>query len=101
MGDSLDSYNLFIYCGNNPVMGYDPTGNWDWGGVLVGGRMMVEAAAATVALAVFGGPVSIPVVMATAGVFVAGGIVTYAAATDSAIVVDVSGSGPFLYQIHM
>ncbi len=93
-GDSLDSYNLFIYCGNNPVMGYDPTGNWDWGGVLVGGRMMAEAAAASVALAVFGGPVSIPVVMATAGVFVAGGIVTYAAATDSVIVVDVSASGP-------
>ena len=23
-------YNLFTYCGNNPVMGYDPTGHWDW-----------------------------------------------------------------------
>ena len=27
----LISYNLFAYCGNNPVMGYDPTGHWDWG----------------------------------------------------------------------
>ena len=25
------SYNLYAYCGNNPVMGYDPTGHWDWG----------------------------------------------------------------------
>ena len=27
---TLLSYNLFAYCGNNPVMGYDPTGHWDW-----------------------------------------------------------------------
>ena len=27
----LLSYNLFAYCGNNPVMGYDPAGTWDWG----------------------------------------------------------------------
>ena len=30
-GINLASYNLFAYCGNNPVMGYDPTGHWDWG----------------------------------------------------------------------
>ena len=28
---SFESYNLFAYCGNNPVMGYDPMGTWDWG----------------------------------------------------------------------
>lgn len=27
---------MFAYCGNNPVMGYDPTGHWDWGGVIAG-----------------------------------------------------------------
>ena len=27
----LLSYNLFAYCNNNPVMGYDPSGSWDWG----------------------------------------------------------------------
>ena len=26
----LTSYNLFAYCGNNPVMGYDPYGTFDW-----------------------------------------------------------------------
>ena len=30
-GSNLTRYNLFAYCGNNPVMGYDPTGHWDWG----------------------------------------------------------------------
>jgi len=31
LGDGTPiSYNLFSYCGNNPVMGYDPTGHWDW-----------------------------------------------------------------------
>lgn len=25
------SFNLFVYCGNNPVMGYDPMGELDWG----------------------------------------------------------------------
>ena len=28
---SLLSCNLFAYCRNNPVMGYDPAGYWDWG----------------------------------------------------------------------
>jgi RHS repeat-associated protein len=29
-GDIL-GFNMYAYCGNNPVMGYDPTGEWDWG----------------------------------------------------------------------
>ena len=47
-GDIL-GYNMFAYCGNNPVMGYDPTGEWDWGtfldivvsvGAVVGGAVV-------------------------------------------------------------
>ena len=30
-GDELLGYNLFSYCGNNPVMGYDPAGTLNWG----------------------------------------------------------------------
>ena len=29
--DEILGYNLFAYCGNNPVMGYDPEGTWSWG----------------------------------------------------------------------
>ncbi len=29
--ETLNGLNLYAYCGNNPVMGYDPTGTWDWG----------------------------------------------------------------------
>ena len=91
-GDKISGYNLFAYCNNNPVMGYDPTGNWDWGGVLVGAGLMGTSIAAAAALAIFGGPVSTPVILATVGVFAAGAVVTCAAATDSTIVVDMSSS---------
>ena len=91
-GDKISGYNLFAYCNNSPVMGYDPTGNWDWGGVLVGAGLMGTATVAAAALAIFGGPVSAPVILATAGVFAAGAVVTYAAATDSVMVVDASGA---------
>lgn len=29
---ALTGYNLFVYCNNNPIMGYDPAGYWNWGG---------------------------------------------------------------------
>ena len=32
----LLGFNMFAYCGNNPVMGYDPTGHVDWGKFLSG-----------------------------------------------------------------
>ena len=28
---TVNGLNLYAYCGNNPVMGYDPTGTIDWG----------------------------------------------------------------------
>ena len=27
---SLNGINLYSYCGNNPVLGYDPEGTWSW-----------------------------------------------------------------------
>ena len=29
--DTVNGLNLYAYCRNNPVMGYDPNGTWDWG----------------------------------------------------------------------
>ncbi len=28
--ESINGLNLYCYCGNNPVMGYDPYGTFDW-----------------------------------------------------------------------
>ena len=29
--ESINGLNLYAYCGDNPVIGYDPNGTWDWG----------------------------------------------------------------------
>ena len=53
--ETINGLNLYAYCGNNPVMGYDPEGTWDWGsfwrtlGVLV---VAALATAATVAICI-------------------------------------------------
>lgn len=28
--ETINGLNLYAYCGNNPVMGYDPEGTWNW-----------------------------------------------------------------------
>ncbi len=33
-GEDILGLNLFTYCGNNPVMGFDPSGKIDWGTIL-------------------------------------------------------------------
>ena len=75
---TLPSFNLFAYCGNNPVMGYDPTGTINWGNIL-------KAALVVVAVTV-----TVAAVVATAGaVAVAAGVATtatVAAATTGAVV---------------
>jgi len=44
-GDIL-GYNMFAYCSNNPVMGYDPTGEWNWGTFFDGGGLIMIGAVA-------------------------------------------------------
>ena len=38
----LVSFNLYAYCSNNPVMGYDPIGNWDWSTLKEGFKLGVK-----------------------------------------------------------
>ena len=87
--ETVTGYNLFAYCGNNPVMGYDPTGNWDWGGVLVGSSLV---AAGVITAVSFGSGAPIGVILVAAAVTATGAVTTCAAATDSAMVIDVSGA---------
>ena len=70
-------------------MGYDPTGTWDWGGVIAG-ALLVLAGIITVATAGTAAPIAATIV--AAATTTTGAVMTYAAATDSQMVVDVSGS---------
>ena len=89
------SYNLFAYCKNNPVMGYDPTGHWDWDlfgkvlattvivvGCLTGVGAIAAAAAAATATSV---AAAVTVSVATASVS------TALSAVDGAICAQQSG----------
>ena len=74
-GDELQSYNLYSYCENNPVMGYDPMGTLNWGKILSGANLLTIgisaiAIAATVATCGAAGPLMIAVaaVTMTAGI---------------------------------
>ena len=61
----IPSYNLYAYCENNPVMGYDPYGTFNFWGFLKGvGRVIsgVAAVAVGVAVCVAGAPVAMIVV---------------------------------------
>ena len=87
-GQGLIGYNMFAYCGNNPVMGYDPTGHWDWGGVVAG---LILAVAGGVA-AYFGSMTTEVGAQITLAVISTGLTMITAAATDSQMVMDVSSS---------
>ena len=91
---------MFAYCGNNPVSGYDPTGRWDWGGVLTGIAFIaigVAVIAVTVATAGAAAPLAAAAI-STAGLLVGtaaietGCAITAAAATDEPAVIDLSFS---------
>ena len=69
-GDPV-SFNLFVYCSNNPVMGSDPTGHWDWGKFFSGASLLVTgltavATAATILTCGAAAPLMVAVAAATA-----------------------------------
>ena len=61
-GQGYLGYNMFAYCGNNPVMGYDPEGEFTWFTALVGA--VVGAAVGVVSALVTGGDVKDVVISA-------------------------------------
>ena len=71
-------------------MGYDPTGEWDWGGFVVG-LAIVAAAVITVATYGVGSPAAALVVGAA---ITMGTTMSYAAATDQSMTIDVSVTYP-------
>ncbi len=75
-GEELHNYNLFSYCGNNPVMYFDPTGHFSQGTFWLGlGMLALAAIATTISVATFGAgtPLAIGIV---AGITLGAGVVT-------------------------
>ena len=77
LGDEFNSYNLFAYCGNNPVMGYDPAGTWDWGTFWGGVDLLsVGIAAIAVSATILSCGTAAPVMVAVAAATMTAGIAT-------------------------
>ncbi len=75
-GDFIN-YNLFAYCGNNPVTGYDPNGTLDWGNLFKGSSWLAAGVTAiAVGVSVLTCGVAAPAMMAVAAVTVAAGAAT-------------------------
>ena len=76
---NLSSYNLFVYCNNNPITGYDPTGTWDWGTFASGaGQVITGVAAIAVAASVIACATTPVGMVVVAAVTIAAGALTTA-----------------------
>ena len=60
--ETINGLNLYAYCGDNPVMGYDPNGAWDWGNF-----WKTVAVVAAVALSVVTAGIATPISAALGG----------------------------------
>ena len=73
------SYNLFAYCGNNPVMGFDPSGTFDWGSLFQGiGWLTTGVTALFVGLSVLTCGVATPLMVGAALLTTGAGALTAA-----------------------
>ena len=99
---------MFAYCGNNPVMGYDPTGETNWGGFWTGVGMVLIGgfvAAAIIASAGSATPVVAAALTATgtalgSAIGATGSVVAYGAITEEPIVVDISVVDGYTHDKH-
>ena len=73
---TVGGLNLYAYCLNDPVMGYDPEGTWNWNAFWQGvGLIFTGVVAVMLAITTFGA--GIPVVMAVvAGITLGAGLLT-------------------------
>ena len=71
------AYNLFLYCANNPVSGYDSNGTWNWGKFFDGASMIsIGVTAVAVAVTVLSCGAAAPVMVAVAAATATAGTLT-------------------------
>ena len=76
-GQGVLGHNAYAYCGNNPVMGYDPYGTFDWSSFGKGaGWLAIGITAICVGVSVLTCGVAAPAMMAVAAVTVTAGALT-------------------------
>ena len=76
-GQGVLGNNAYAYCGNNPVMGYDPYGTFDWSSFGKGaGWLAIGITAICVGVSVLTCGVAAPAMMAVAAVTVTAGALT-------------------------
>ena len=80
--EKINGLNLYAYCDNNPVMGYDPEGTWNWGKFLAVAALAIVA---TVAVVATGGTA-----LAVAATVVTGTVLALAAGAETTAVLDLS-----------
>ncbi len=88
-GQGILGNNMFAYCNNNPVVGYDPTGHFSWNDLFNTAAVVTVAAIAVIAIIASGGSAA-PPLLATASAL-AGTTVTATAATTVATGVAITG----------
>ena len=104
---SLNGINLYSYCGNNPILGYDPDGTWSWKkfwcvvAVVAIAAVVVAATIATAGAVASAVPALATVATAVATKVTVAAIVTavnvtVAACTESVVALDFSFSLGFI-----
>ena len=75
--------NMFAYCNNNPVMGYDPSGTFSFGTLFSGVSLLsIGITACAVAAAAVTAGACLPLLLAATATFTAGGITVLNGASE-------------------
>ena len=94
-GQGLLGSNMFAYCENNPIIGYDPTGAINWKGFWTGVAITAIGIGIIASAIATGGTslVAWGTAFATGTLFTGSGmLITYGASTEEPIVFDVSAT---------
>ena len=84
--DTINGLNLYAYCGNNPVLGYDPNGTFNWKKFAIVAGLAITTTAAVV---LSGGSA-----LLIAGVVATGSVLSVSAGLETTAVMDASVTLP-------